>query len=102
MNGERVPRRNAIGDECVYVESGEAAVESMFGLLSTRQGDYVIIPRATVHRWVPTGDEPPKLRFFHMTRLKIAGKNVRALRHGMAGEPGLEVVGAGHEGGCQR
>lgn len=40
-----------------------------------------------------TGQEPPKLRFFHMTRLKIAGKEVRALRHGMAGEPGLEIWG---------
>lgn len=40
-----------------------------------------------------TGQEPPKLRFFHMTRLKIGGKPVRALRHGMAGEPGLELWG---------
>jgi syringate O-demethylase len=40
-----------------------------------------------------TGQEPPKLKFFHMTRLKIAGKEVRALRHGMAGEPGLEMWG---------
>ena len=23
-----------------------------------RQGDYVLIPRATTHRWLPTGDEP--------------------------------------------
>jgi syringate O-demethylase len=28
-----------------------------------------------------------------MTRLKIAGREVRALRHGMAGEPGLEIWG---------
>ena len=42
-----------------------------------------------------TGQEPPKLRFFHMTRLKIAGKEVRALRHGMAGEPGFEMWGPG-------
>jgi syringate O-demethylase len=40
-----------------------------------------------------TGQETPQLRFFHMTRLKIAGKPVRALRHGMAGEPGLELWG---------
>jgi syringate O-demethylase len=40
-----------------------------------------------------TGEEPPRLKFFHMTRLKIAGKEVRALRHGMAGEPGLEIWG---------
>lgn len=40
-----------------------------------------------------TGEEPPKVRFFHMTRLRIAGKDVRALRHGMAGEPGFEIWG---------
>src|SRR3954452_23616600 len=45
--------RNAIGDECVYVESGSGIVESVFGVLSYRQGDYVLIPRATSHRWVP-------------------------------------------------
>lgn len=39
------------------------------------------------------GQEPPKLKFFHMTRFKIAGKDVRALRHGMAGEPGFEIWG---------
>ncbi|MFL1381580.1 MULTISPECIES: homogentisate 1,2-dioxygenase [unclassified Nocardiopsis] len=50
--------RNGIGDECVYVESGSARVETVFGLLEVGRGDYVILPRATTHRWVPTGEEP--------------------------------------------
>jgi homogentisate 1,2-dioxygenase len=50
--------RNAVGDECVYVESGSATVETVFGPLSAATGDYVMIPRATTHRWLPTGDEP--------------------------------------------
>jgi homogentisate 1,2-dioxygenase len=50
--------RNALGDECVYIEAGEAKVETVFGVLTARQGDYVIIPRATTHRWVPEGDTP--------------------------------------------
>ncbi|MCP3012191.1 homogentisate 1,2-dioxygenase [Nocardiopsis dassonvillei] len=50
--------RNGIGDECVYVESGTARVETVFGLLEVGQGDYVVLPRATTHRWVPTGDQP--------------------------------------------
>ncbi len=50
--------RNAIGDECVYVESGSGTVETLFGVLSYRAGDYVLIPRATTHRWVPCGVEP--------------------------------------------
>ena len=45
--------RNAIGDECVYVEKGSATVETVFGVLNAVQGDYVIIPRATTHRWLP-------------------------------------------------
>jgi homogentisate 1,2-dioxygenase len=50
--------RNATGDECVYVERGTATVETTFGALEVGQGDYVILPRATTHRWIPTGDEP--------------------------------------------
>src|SRR4029453_12185028 len=48
--------RNAIGDECVYVESGTARFESVFGVLEVGQGDHVLIPASATHRWVPTGD----------------------------------------------
>ncbi|GGV17198.1 putative homogentisate 1,2-dioxygenase [Actinomadura cremea] len=50
--------RNAVGDEVVYVESGSATVETIFGTLRARQGDYVVIPMSATHRWLPTGDEP--------------------------------------------
>ena len=50
--------RNAVGDECVYVESGGATVETVFGALTARPGDYVLLPTSTTHRWVPTGDGP--------------------------------------------
>jgi syringate O-demethylase len=39
------------------------------------------------------GATPPDLKFFHMARIAIAGKEVRALRHGMAGQPGYELFG---------
>ncbi len=48
--------RNATGDECVYVERGTATVETVFGALQVGPGDYVVIPRATTHRWVPAGE----------------------------------------------
>ncbi|WP_322921041.1 homogentisate 1,2-dioxygenase [Nocardioides renjunii] len=51
--------RNAIGDECVYVESGTGTVETVFGVVPYRTGDYVVVPRATDHRWVPA--EPSRL-----------------------------------------
>ena len=38
------------------------------------------------------------IKFFHMGEIKIAGRKVRALRHGMAGAPGLEVWGPYAEG----
>ena len=50
--------RNAVGDECIYVEDGAATVDTVFGALTVGRGDYVIMPRATTHRWLPTGDEP--------------------------------------------
>ena len=34
-----------------------------------------------------------KVKFFHMGYLEVAGVQVRTLRHGMAGAPGLELVG---------
>ena len=52
--------RNAIGDECVFVESGTGTVETIFGELPVTDGDYVLLPRSTVHRWVP-GPEPLRL-----------------------------------------
>ncbi len=39
------------------------------------------------------GGPVPEIKFFHMGAITIAGRNVRALRHGMAGAPGLEVWG---------
>jgi vanillate/3-O-methylgallate O-demethylase len=40
----------------------------------------------------------PDIKFFKMGHITIAGRKVRALRHGMAGAPGLEVWGPYAEG----
>ena len=39
------------------------------------------------------GGPVEQLKFFRMADMSIAGQSVRTLRHGMAGEPGLEVWG---------
>jgi syringate O-demethylase len=39
------------------------------------------------------GETPPDLKFFNMTTFTIGGKQVGALRHGMAGQPGFELYG---------
>jgi len=44
------------------------------------------------------GGPLPDIRFFHMGAIQIAGRSVRALRHGMAGAPGLEIWGPYAEG----
>ena len=48
------------------------------------------------------GKTPPDLKFFNMTTLTIAGKTVRALRHGMVGQPGWELFGPWDEGEAVR
>ena len=40
-----------------------------------------------------TGGDLPDIKFFHVGELTIAGRKVRALRHGMAGEVGYELYG---------
>ncbi|NKB38968.1 MAG: aminomethyl transferase family protein [Gammaproteobacteria bacterium] len=44
------------------------------------------------------GGPLPEMKFFGMVELTIAGRKVRALRHGMAGAPGLELMGPFEEG----
>lgn len=39
------------------------------------------------------GGVAPEIKFFHMGYITIAGRPVRALRHGMAGNAGLEIWG---------
>ncbi len=48
------------------------------------------------------GAAPPELKFFNMCHLTIAGRRVRALRHGMAGQPGFELFGPYADGDAVR
>ena len=43
------------------------------------------------------GGPLPKIPFFNMGEITIAGRKVRALGHGMAGQPGLELFGPWEE-----
>jgi len=45
--------RNSTGDEAVYLRSGSATFESVYGRIDAVAGDYVIVPRGTIHRWLP-------------------------------------------------
>jgi homogentisate 1,2-dioxygenase len=48
--------RNGGADEVHFVLAGGGRLESLFGVLDYREGDYVVVPKGTTHRWVPTGD----------------------------------------------
>ena len=45
-----------------------------------------------------TGKVLPEVKFFNMAEFTIAGKRVRALRHGMVGQPGFELFGPWDDG----
>jgi homogentisate 1,2-dioxygenase len=47
--------RDSVGDEVVYVQAGAARFESTYGALDVGEGDYVVIPTGTIHRWLPAG-----------------------------------------------
>lgn len=44
------------------------------------------------------GKPVPEIKFFNMDEMTIAGRKVRALRHGMVGAPGFELFGPWEEG----
>ncbi len=61
--------RNALGDELVYVHSGSARLDTVFGQLEVGPGDYVVIPQSATHRWHPgpDGSEPLTLLVMEAT-----------------------------------
>ncbi|MGQ2912420.1 homogentisate 1,2-dioxygenase [Aeromicrobium sp.] len=52
--------RNATGDEIVFVEAGTGVLETVFGHLAYGPGDYLVVPRATTHRYVPDSSRRPR------------------------------------------
>ena len=55
-------------------------------------------PRAADVMAKVTGKPVPDIRFFYMDDFTIAGRHVRALRHGMTGQPGWEMFGPWEQG----
>ena len=49
--------RNGEGDEVIFVHEGTGTVETIFGDLPYKDGDYVVIPRGTTYRFVPEGEQ---------------------------------------------
>ncbi len=49
--------RNGEGDEVIFVHEGSGTLESIFGDLPYKAGDYVVIPRGTTYRFRPEGPQ---------------------------------------------
>lgn len=45
--------RNGEGDELLFIHEGEGVLETQFGQLSYRSGDYLVIPIGTIYRLTP-------------------------------------------------
>jgi homogentisate 1,2-dioxygenase len=52
--GEHPFFRDGVCDEIVFVTEGSGALESVFGTMAVKPGDYVVIPRGILHRWTLT------------------------------------------------
>lgn len=73
--------RNADGDEILFVHEGEGRLETDFGNLDYRTGDYLVIPRGTVYRLAPTA----KSRFLVI----VSAEEVTIPDRGIAGQHAL-------------
>lgn len=49
--------RNGDGDEMLFIHKGTGKIETMFGTLPYREGDYINIPIGTIYRVVPNDGE---------------------------------------------
>lgn len=49
--------RNGDGDEVLFVHVGTGKIETIFGTLAYRPGDYVVIPVGTIYRVLPDAGE---------------------------------------------
>ncbi len=49
--------RNGEGDEVIFVHEGSGTLETIFGDLPYKDGDYVVVPRGTTYRFKPEGPQ---------------------------------------------
>lgn len=55
--------RNGDGDEMLYIHYGSGKIETMFGRITYRPGDYIVIPIGTIYRIIPNDSGKTKVLF---------------------------------------
>jgi vanillate/3-O-methylgallate O-demethylase len=86
------------GDYDVTVERDDNSVDRQAGTPPKLYRYELQGPTAAAIVEKLTGAPLPDVRFFRMADFRVAGHPVRALRHGMAGQPGFELFGPWAEG----
>ncbi|HEX4525810.1 MAG TPA: homogentisate 1,2-dioxygenase, partial [Gaiellaceae bacterium] len=49
--------RNGEGDEVIFVHEGSGTLETIFGDVPYKPGDYIVVPRGTTYRFAPMGEQ---------------------------------------------
>lgn len=62
--------RNADGDEVIFIHRGQGIIETDFGPLFFKQGDYIVIPRGTTYRTLPETQDNFFLIFESFSRIR--------------------------------
>jgi homogentisate 1,2-dioxygenase len=95
--------RNADGDDVYYIHSGAGKLETTFGALTYATGDYLVIPRGTTYRFLPSSGDQRYLLIESFSEVTIPDRNQLGpnaiFDPAMVDTPELEsyVEGAGRE-----
>lgn len=67
--------RNADGDEVYYIHAGAGRLETVFGHLDYAKGDYLVLPRGTTYRFLPSEGEQRYLLIESFSEVTIPDRN---------------------------
>jgi len=67
--------RNADGDDVYYIHAGGGRLETVFGNLDYTKGDYLVLPRGTTYRFLPTESEQRYLLIESASEITIPDRN---------------------------
>ncbi len=66
--------KNGEGDELVFIHEGIGTMESIYGSLDYHEGDYIIIPRNVIHKFVLKSDKSRFLVIESASPIEIPGR----------------------------
>ncbi len=67
--------RNADGDDVYYIHAGAGKLETTFGALHYATGDYLVIPRGTTYRFLPSEGDQRYLLIESFSEVTIPDRN---------------------------